>query len=157
MVIFSNEQLECCVFDVVYLKKRENNALWVWTKKQYDQKYNSLFYSFIEFHCIKVKEIFTGKCVKRTSSTEKMNFKKKLKKKEKKLLNKKLKSTHSHDRQNTLNHCIAQDVIKFNLEELFYLVEVSRFDFSEEETSCGNERNARKKLDWNNKRLNCNS
>ena len=33
------------------------------------------------------------------------------------------------------------------LEELFYLVEVSQFDFSEEETSCGNERNARKKLD----------
>ena len=41
---------------------------------------------------------------------------------------------------NTLNHCIAQDVIKFNLEELFYLVEVSQFDFSEEETSCGNEK-----------------
>ena len=98
MVIFSNEQLECCVFDVVYLKKRENNALWVWTKKQYDQKYNSLFYSFIEFHCIKVKEIFTEKCVKRTSSTEKMNFKKKLKRKEKELFNKKLKSTHSRDR-----------------------------------------------------------
>ena len=47
---------------------------------------------------------------------------------------------------NTLNHCIAQDSVKFNLEELFYLVEVSQFDFSEEETSCGNERNARKKL-----------
>ena len=47
----------------------------------------------------------------------------------------------------TLNHCIEQDMIKFNLEELFYLVEVSHFDFSEEETSCGNERNARKKLD----------
>ena len=41
---------------------------------------------------------------------------------------------------NTLNHCIAQDSIKFNLEELFYLVEVSHFDFSEEGTSCGNER-----------------
>ena len=41
---------------------------------------------------------------------------------------------------NALNHCIAQDVIKFNLEKLFYLVEVSQFDFSEEETSCGNEK-----------------
>ena len=58
---------------------------------------------------------------------------------------------------NTLNHCIAQDSIKFNLEELFYLVEVSHFDFSEEETSCGNERNARKKLDWHHKMLNWNN
>ena len=47
--------------------------------------------------------------------------------------------------------------IKFNLEELFYLVEVSQFDFSEEETSCGNERNARKKLNWNHKILNWNN
>ena len=54
---------------------------------------------------------------------------------------------HAFTRQtNTLNHCIARDVIKFNLEELFYLVEVSHFNFSEEETSCGNERNARKEL-----------
>ena len=76
-----------------------------------------------------------------------MNFKKKLKRKEKELHNKKLKSTHSRDRLNTFNHCIAQDSIKFILEKLFYLVEVSQFDFSDEETSCENEINARKKLD----------
>ena len=139
-------------------EEKENNALWVWTEMQCHQKYNSLFYSFIEFHCIEVKEIFTEKCVKRTSSTEKMNFKKKLKRKERKRTPQQENEVHSFTWEvNTPNCCIAQDVIKFNLEELFCLVEASHFDFSEEETSCRNERNARKKLDWNHKILNWNN
>ena len=87
----------------------------------------------------------------------KNEFQEETKKKEKRTPQQK-NEVHSFTWQtNTLNHCIAQDSIKFNLEELFYLVEVSHFDFAEEETGCGNERNARKELDWRYKILNCNN
>ena len=82
-------------------------------KKQCHPKCNPLFYSFIEFHCIEVKEIFTEKCVKRASSTEEMNFEKKLKRKESKRTPQQEIEVHSFTREvNILNQCIAQDVNK---------------------------------------------